>query len=529
MRRYFNTEGLCRPDVHYMVDLGDRLKEIKERYVERGSYFMIDRARQYGKTTTLQALAGYLRDQYVVLYMDLQKMGAEDFADEKAFSRAFVKSLSAAFKTAGTWAGERKGALQELLYAQSGLSLSDLFILLSRLCGETARPIVLLIDEVDSASNDQVFLDLLAQLRAYYLDRENSPIFQSVILAGVYDIKNLRLKIRPEKEHRYNSPWNIAARFNMEMSFSAKQIGAMLQGYEDDCHTGMDVEAVAGEIYRYTFGYPYLVSAICKLLDEELSGNRCPKDTLAAWSERGIAAAVDILLRERSPLFDSMIRQLTEHPDMKRMLQAILFQGKRVTYNPDNPAIELAAMFGYISSKAASVQVANRIFEMRLYNYFLSEEELDSLLYDQAQGDRGRFIVDGRLDMDLVLERFAACFHDIYGKDEDKFVEAHGRKFFLLYLKPIINGTGNYYIEAQTRDARRTDVIVDYLGEQFIIELKIWRGNEYNERGEEQLAGYLDRYHLKKGYMISFNFNKNKEPGVKEVRLGDRVIVEAIV
>ncbi len=52
---------------------------------------------------------------------------------------------------------------------------------------------------------------------------------------------------------------------------------------------------------------------------------------------------------------------------------------------------------------------------------------------------------------------------------------------------------------------------------------------EYNERGEEQLAGYLDRYHLKKGYMISFNFNKNKEPGVKEVRLGDRVIVEAIV
>ena len=41
-------------------------------------------------------------------------------------------------------------------------------------------------------------------------------------------------------------------------------------------------------------------------------------------------------------------------------------------------------------------------------------------------------------------------------------------------LKPIINGTGNYYLEAQTRDERRTDVIVDYLGEQFIVELKIW-------------------------------------------------------
>lgn len=53
-------------------------------------------------------------------------------------------------------------------------------------------------------------------------------------------------------------------------------------------------------------------------------------------------------------------------------------------------------------------------------------------------------------------------------------------------MKPIINGTGNYYLEAQTRDAGRTDVVVDYRGEQFVVEMKIWRGNEYNERGESQ-------------------------------------------
>lgn len=105
----------------------------------------------------------------------------------------------------------------------------------------------------------------------------------------------------------------------------------------------------------------------------------------------------------------------------------------------------------------------------------------------------------------------------------------YGRKFFLLYLKPIINGTGNYYLEAQTRDARRTDVIVDYLGEQFIVELKIWHGSEYNERGEKQLADYLEYYHKDKGYMLSFNFNQKKEVGVKEIRVGNRTIVEAVV
>lgn len=55
----------------------------------------------------------------------------------------------------------------------------------------------------------------------------------------------------------------------------------------------------------------------------------------------------------------------------------------------------------------------------------------------------------------------------------------------------------------QTRDERRTDVIVDYLGEQFIIELKIWHGNEYNKRGERQLADYLNYYHKDRGYMMA--------------------------
>ena len=75
----------------------------------------------------------------------------------------------------------------------------------------------------------------------------------------------------------------------------------------------------------------------------------------------------------------------------------------------------------------------------------------------------------------------------------------------------------------------RTDVIVDYLGQQFVIELKIWRGNEYHTRGEAQLSAYLDYYHLKKGYMLSFNFNKKKQIGVKELHLGDKVLVEAVV
>ena len=72
-------------------------------------------------------------------------------------------------------------------------------------------------------------------------------------------------------------------------------------------------------------------------------------------------------------------------------------------------------------------------------------------------------------------------------------------------------------------------MIVDYRGEQYIIELKIWHGQEYNNRGEKQLVEYLDDYHIKIGYMVSFNFNKKKQIGVHEVILGDKILVEAVV
>lgn len=96
-------------------------------------------------------------------------------------------------------------------------------------------------------------------------------------------------------------------------------------------------------------------------------------------------------------------------------------------------------------------------------------------------------------------------------------------------MKPIINGVGNYYVESQTRNRERTDVIVDYQGEQFVVELKIWRGNEYHTRGEAQLLEYLNHYHLDKGYMLSFNFNKKKRVGVKQVVIHDKVLIEAVV
>lgn len=66
-----------------MVDLSDRLKLIRSM-VDAGQYFTMNRARQYGKTTTLAALSRQMRDSYDVISLDFQGLDDSSFKDKKA-------------------------------------------------------------------------------------------------------------------------------------------------------------------------------------------------------------------------------------------------------------------------------------------------------------------------------------------------------------------------------------------------------------------------------------------------------------
>lgn len=530
MEKYFNISGICYPDRHYMVNLDKRLQEIR-CLVERGDYFIINRARQYGKTTTLRALSQYLQKDFAVISLSFLRMSTAKFQDEYVFSAAFAQALLKVIRNKQKRVIgldlDTVDSLEQSLNEK--FDLVDLFNHLSELCSSSKKPVVLIIDEVDSASNNQVFLDFLAQLRDSYLDREDTPAFQSVILAGVYDVKNLKQKIRPEDEHRYNSPWNIASKFTVDMSFSVQDIKGMILEYNKAHYINMDTNVIAQRIFDYTSGYPFLVSYICKLLDEQVAGSGKWVSKEKAWTLSGITEAVKILLRDSNTLFDDMRKKIEDYPELRSMLRSILFNGKSFPYNPDSHPIDIGTMFGYLKEKDGAVVIANRIFETRLYNLFISEDLINSETYQAALLERNQFIQNGHLNMKLVMKKFMEHFTDIYADGDVSFIEENGRLLFLLYLKPIINGTGNYYVEARTRDLKRTDVIIDYQGQQEIVEMKIWHGEEYNRKGAEQLAGYLEDYHLSKGYLLSFNFNKHKQVGMTECICNGKTIIEIVV
>jgi len=207
-----------------MVDISDKIKQIK-KLVDRCCYFTINRARQYGKTTTLSELEKALSAEYIVISLSFQGLGDECFASEEAFCESFIEQVVHALQF--TIASE------EYIRNWDDSNISGIKKLsrhITKMCKD--KKLVLLIDEVDRTSNNRVFLHFIDMLREKFLARrlERDYTFHSVILAGVYDIKNIKLKMISEGLYSsnametkiYNSPWNIATNFKVNPELPVK-------------------------------------------------------------------------------------------------------------------------------------------------------------------------------------------------------------------------------------------------------------------------------------------------------------------
>ena len=470
----FNTTGVCIPTKHYMVDLTERVQEIK-KLVDAGKYFTINRARQYGKTTTLYALSRELETDYVVFSFSFEGISGNSFSTEEKFVKSFCWQIKKKPLLYSHLPDIIKAKTEEFLRRdEQEAGLDELSLLFIEWIEHSDKPIVMIIDEVDSATNNQVFLDFLAQLRNSYMNREmgEAPAFQSVILAGVTDVKHLKSKIRDGEETKENSPWNIAADFKIDMSLSEKGIKGMLDEYETDHHTGMDTEAVAKQIRIYTNGYPFLVSRICELLDAGEWNN-----DVSEWTNDAVEMAVKTIVVEKNTLFDSIMGKVKDYHGLKRQLESILLRGETIEYLPDNREQEQLEMYGLIINRDNTVAVSNRIFEMRLYKYFLGESRFSEELRGVALDNKPAFTKGGELNLPLIMERFIETQKYIRKQNDEeaekRFIEEEGREKFLTFLSPIINGTGTFSVESQTRDRKRMDVVIHYYGKLYIIELKI--------------------------------------------------------
>jgi len=196
--------------------------------------------------------------------MSFEGIGSDSYQSEALFIEAFLSRLKKVFHLS------RNNDLVKFIETCAHVdNINKLAIWLSELVEKTGKKTVLMIDEVDKSCNNQLFLDFLGMLRDKYLKHNEGEdiTFHSVILAGVHDIKSLKIKLRPDDETKYNSPWNIAVDFDVDLSFFPDDIATMLEEYREEQDIKIDIPFFAHKLFYYTSGYPFLVSYLCKIIN----------------------------------------------------------------------------------------------------------------------------------------------------------------------------------------------------------------------------------------------------------------------
>lgn len=164
----------------------------------------------------------------------------------------------------------------------------------------------------------------------------------------------------------YNSPWNVAEDFLVDMSFNPQEIATMIKEYEEVNKTGMNIAQISQEIYNYTSGYPYLVSKICKVIDERLDNKMFNTNNLKLkdpkWSKEGIQEAIKIMIKEKTTLFDDLIKNLKNDKELYNTIYSIVVDGKQIVYNIYS--YEKGIMYGILKENNNRLVIHNKIFEM---------------------------------------------------------------------------------------------------------------------------------------------------------------------
>jgi AAA-like domain len=517
MAKKFNVTGTCFPEEHYMADVSKKM-DATYSMIEEGEYFIINRPRQYGKTTTIYTMMDRLIPaNYAVFNISFEGLGDVIFTDEKLFSGGFFRQLG---KVAHESVPELKSWLLETALKTDSLeALSDV---ITELCSKTPKKVVVLIDEVDKSSNNQLFVSFLAMLRNKYLERRRSPTFHSVVLAGVHDVKNLKLKIRPEEAAQYNSPWNIATKFTVDMTLKPAEIKPMLEDYMQERSIKMDTQLIAERLFYLTNGYPYLVSQLCKIIAEEILPTKITQhDTIGTaqeWTEADVNKSFQMLIRERGVTnFDTVIKNLNDYPKLYQLVYSLIIDGLAMPYDDSDSTINLGVLHGILGrSEHGMLIIHNRIYRELIANMMISEWRTNTAIQSGRNTDVFSYISQYHLpnkglDMQKVLENFQIFMRKEYSGKDKEFLERDGRLIFLAFLRPILNGAGYDFKEPQISDEKRLDVIMTYHQHLYVAELKIWHGAEAHKKGLAQLAAYLDTLSLDTGFLLIFDTNKKKK------------------
>jgi len=500
--RFFNTAGPVNSSKHYCLPPLSRfnLPQILG-LIEQEKYFVLHAPRQTGKTSCLLALMEYLnRDgRYRALYANLEAaQGARE--DVRRGIKAVLTQLATRARDhlQDTFLMQRLGgALDE--YGED----SALEALLTLWSQASPRPLVLLIDEIDSLVGDAL-ISVLRQLRSGY-DKRPSLFPSTVILCGVRDVRDYRIHSDKEKVViTGGSCFNIKAESLRLGNFTRSEVETLYRQHTEE--TGQIFESGAlDKAWALTAGQPWLVNALayetCFRMPEGL--DRSIPITCETISQ----AKENMILRCETHL-DQLTDKLQEER-VRRVIEPLLAGTSKPEEFPKDD-IQYVADLGLITT-SGQMQIANEIYREVIPRVLTFSTQLTI-----AQEPAWYIQPDGRLDLTKLLQAFQQFFreHSESWLERFDYREAGPQLLMQAFLQRIVNGGGR--VEREYGLGRgRTDLLViwPFAGgvQRAVIELKVMHKSRARTilEGLSQVREYADRCGAVEAHLVVFD----KTPG----------------
>ena len=505
--RKFNTEGPVVAERHYCIPPLSRvdLDEILELIADM-RYFVLHAPRQTGKTSVLLALQDRLNasGEYRCLYVNVEagQAAGEDTA------RAMQALL-------GQMASRALDVLEDefLKEARSGLLEQEgpdgaLSEVLARWSATSPKPLVLLIDEIDSLVGDTL-ISVLRQLRSNY-DRRPTRFPQSVVLCGVRDVRDYRIHSRREGTSvQGGSAFNIKAKSLRLADFSRAEVGELLAAHTRETSQAFTPDAIE-RIREFTNGQPWLVNALAYQACFE---DRAGRDRNRPIGVEAIEAARETLILARVTHLDQLADKLNEDR-VRRVFLPMLAGSSDSSWSVRD--LEYVRDLGLVAADYP-VRMANPIYaeviprELVLPLEATLAGSVDPAWYVKA---------DGNLDLEGLLSGFQGYFREHAESWVERFGhrEAGPQLVLHAYLQRVVNSGGRIGREYAVGRGR-ADLLVEWgrgplRSRKHVVECKVRRGSPGLDRiireGLEQTVAYMDRCGAASGHLVIFDLRPGR-------------------
>ena len=499
--RFFNTTGPIRPAKHYCIPPLERLNLAEVRRLIRDEkYFVLHAPRQTGKTSALLTLRDLLNGEghYRCVYVNVEG-GQAGREDVEQVMRTILGELASRARSIGD---EFLDSVWPDILTKYG-PYAALREALTRWSEAKAKPLVLLIDEIDSLIGDSL-LSVLRQLRAGY-DRRPMGFPQSIVLCGVRDVRDYRIQSTAENAIiAGGSAFNIKARSLRLGDFSQAEMLALLGQHTEETGQVFTDDALE-TVWTQTQGQPWLVNA---LADETCFAGEFAEVWDRPVDAEAILAAQEQLILRRETHLDQLADKLQEER-VRRVVEPLL-SGAEARSLPSDDLMYVRDL-GLISTDDP-VHIANPI-----YREVIPRELTYTTQATLAQEAAWYVDADGGLDVGKLLSAFQVFFreHSEHWVERFQYKEAGPQLLLQAFLQRIVNSGGR--IEREYGVGRgRTDLLLVWpQGAEtlkVVIECKVLHKSleQTIAEGLEQTAAYMDRCAASAGHLVIFDRRENR-------------------